>query len=323
MFSIKGNASGFVTIRGQKEFMKFEITIEGPPQAIEKISHLLARESFDPVNLSASHSCPAIFKSITLKETDPELLNRKLARIGSLITIVEQQTGLRDQLQIRVRNLGYAEPSCTSEDGPEPFKPVSSLTIHPWTPSYGGDFAPHTIILDPRHAFGTGKHPTTRLCLQILEGMAHGKSTRDTFPSWSVLDFGCGSGLLAMAAIRLGAKKALGVEIDGAAAETAKRNVQHNGLSESVRIRTGSWEQAAGLYDLILANLVPAVLFRTGFNIPSHLKRNGIAVVSGFGESLLQEMAVFFGKAGLAILQRFSLENWGALLMAHPFQNIP
>lgn len=303
--------------------MEFKITIEGPPQAIETMSHLLAHGPFNSVNVLSSKSYPTRLQTITLKEIDPELLNRKLTRIESFIAIVEQKTNSRDLLQIRVRNLGYSEPPCGSQDDPEPFNPIESLTIRPWTSSDQGEFATDAIILDPRHAFGTGKHPTTRLCLEILENMAREEHVGNPFSHWSVLDFGCGSGLLALAAVRLGAKEAMGVEIDAQSAEAAKRNVSLNSLSSRIQVRKGSWEAVRGNYDLILANLVPAVLFRTELNIPNHLKRYGIAVVSGFGESLLEEMGAFFSEAGLTILERFSLDTWGALLMGRSSQNIP
>ncbi|MBW2095084.1 MAG: 50S ribosomal protein L11 methyltransferase [Deltaproteobacteria bacterium] len=305
--------------------MEFEIVIEGVPQAIETLLHLLAEASFHPVKLSspASESYSPPLQTISLRETDPELLNRKLVRIASLIATVEQQSDSRDPLEIRVRNLGYCEPSCGSKGNPVPFKPVPSLTIRPWTSSLPGNLTPDTIILDPRHAFGTGKHPSTKLCLEILDSIAHGKWNGNTFACWNVLDFGCGTGLLAMAAVRLGAKQAVGIEIDAESAKAAKRNVSLNGLSEKIQIRKGAWEVVSENYDLILANLVPSVLFRTGLNIPKHLKSHGIAAVSGFGENLLEDMAAFFSEAGLTILERFSLKTWGALLMAPSPQSIP
>jgi ribosomal protein L11 methyltransferase len=100
--------------------------------------------------------------------------------------------------------------------------------------------------------------------------------------SAEVLDFGCGTGLLAIAALKMGAKKALGVEIDHQSAQTAIKNVELNGLSEEILIKEGSWEVVEGKYDLILANLVTAALFRAGKHISGHLKDHGKVVVSGF-----------------------------------------
>ena len=297
--------------------MEFEITIEGPSWAIETLSHLLADRVDNRIRVSSPESPSAPLQTITLKETDPEILDRQLVRIASLIATVEQKSKSSDSLEMRVRNLGYSEPPCGSESDSEPFKPIPSITIRPWTSSVPVDLTPDTIVLDPRHAFGTGKHPSTKLCLEILDSISPRILDEHSFARSRVLDFGCGTGLLAMAAVHLGAKQAVGIEIDNESAEAAKRNISLNRLADRIQIRKGSWDVVRENYDLILANLVPSVLFRTGENIPKHLKKRGIVVVSGFSEKLLGEMAAFFSEAGLIMLERFSLKTWGALLMTH------
>lgn len=131
-----------------------------------------------------------------------------------------------------------------------------------------------------------------------------------------VLDFGCGTGLLAIAAIKMGAKSALGVEIDGPSAEAAEGNVKLNHLSHTIKIKEGSWDAVQEKYDLIMANLVASVLIRTGKYLPDHLKDQGLAVVSGFGENQLNEMKQLFTRIGLIISQQFTLESWAALVLA-------
>jgi ribosomal protein L11 methyltransferase len=130
-----------------------------------------------------------------------------------------------------------------------------------------------------------------------------------------VLDFGCGTGVLAIAAVKMGAKKALGVEIDPKSVQTAKKNVEINGLTERILIKQGSWEVVEGKYDLILANLVAAALFRAGKYIPSYLKDDGKVVVSGFSTNQQGEIKEFFRKQGLVATDRSSLEDWGAMVL--------
>ena len=130
-----------------------------------------------------------------------------------------------------------------------------------------------------------------------------------------VLDFGCGTGLLAIAAVKMGAKKAVGVEIDKQSVETAKRNVELNMLSSKIAIREGSWEVVHEKYDLILANLVPSAILRTGGRIPYRLVNNGKVVLSGFGKNRCQEVERFFMKLGFITTHRSTLEGWSALLM--------
>ena len=107
----------------------------------------------------------------------------------------------------------------------EPFSPTPSITIQPWTPGLVQPTDPRTIILDPLHAFGTGKHPTTLLCLRIMNRLANDTSRTQAFKGAKVLDFGCGTGLLAIAAVKMGAQEAVGIEIDPPSVLAAKRNV--------------------------------------------------------------------------------------------------
>ena len=113
----------------------------------------------------------------------------------------------------------------------------------------------------------------------------------------------------------MGAKKAFGVEIDHQSAQTAIKNVELNGLSEEILIKEGSWEVVEGKYDLILANLVTAALFRAGKHIPGHLKDHGKVVISGFSCNQQKEMEEFLMKWGLVATDRSSLEGWSAMLL--------
>jgi SAM-dependent methyltransferase len=298
--------------------MEFEIAIEGPTEAIEELSRLLEGVTFHTRSVPPLEEDSLSSHSVCIRESSPESVDRKLLELSPLIDKIEAEGGHRNCLKMRVRNLGYSEPPSGSEHFLEPFNPIPSLTIQPWSFS-----APHAsnedvIILDPHNAFGTGKHPTTRLALEILADVARANHGELSFAQWSVLDFGCGTGILAMAAVRLGAKEALGVEIDPQSAKAALRNVRLNRLSQRIQVEQGSWDKVSGAYELILANVVPSVLFRMGDAIPAHLKQRGLAVVSGFGERLLEEMAQFFSGMGLIVLNRFSLEGWGGLLMTRP-----
>ncbi len=148
------------------------------------------------------------------------------------------------------------------------------------------------------------------LCLACLEELAP-----EDLQGARVLDFGCGTAVLALAAVRMGAREALGVERDPAAARAAQRNVSLNGLDSRVRVRTGSWEEVDGAYDLILANLVPAALLRTGDRMRHHLRGNGKVVISGFGRARMDEVEAFFSATGLLPVREMDLEGWGALVM--------
>lgn len=108
------------------------------------------------------------------------------------------------------------------------------------------------VILDPGLAFGTGTHPTTALCLQWLDGLNLAGKT--------VIDFGCGSGILAIAALKLGAERAIGIDIDPQAIQASRDNAQRNGVSERLALYLPNDQPAELLADVVVANILAGSL---------------------------------------------------------------
>ncbi len=285
--------------------MKIEIAVEGPCEAV---SALYRKLGCTPERLDFGVEEDPLRARMILVEED-DRVNQVLIDISE---IAERELRTADELEFRVRNLAYSEPSAWSESLREPFQPVPSLTIRPWDPSIGHSDDGHTILLDSNLAFGTGRHPTTVLCLKAIHDLSRGPWG---LSGRSVLDFGCGTALLAIAAVNWGASRCQAVEIDAEAAATARRNVALNGLSERIVVCHGSWEAVEGKADLLLANLVPSVLIRTGIEIPAHLNDDGRAVVSGFGQNQSQEMEDFFARLGLGTTECLEHEGWRAFVM--------
>ena len=291
--------------------MQFEITIEGPYGAISQLSHNL--HSFSPLikKIPGHNDKNRERGRIIIFESREERLDNKLLEISSIVNEAKRTFSLRSEFYMRVRNLAYSEPSSGSSQFIEPFNPTPSMTIQPWTPDLIQPTNSHTIVLDPNHAFGTGKHPTTLLCLRIMDLISNG-SRAQTLKGAKVLDFGCGTGLLAIAAVKMNAETAVGVEIDPPSVQAAKTNVDLNHLSGRVIIREGSWEKVHEKFDFIFANLVIAALLRTGTHIPDHLTQSGTAIISGFRENQMGEVKCFFENEGLTMSKEFTLEGWGA-----------
>jgi len=126
------------------------------------------------------------------------------------------------------------------------------------------------LVLDPGMAFGTGSHPTTRLCLEWLE--------RSVTPGLSVLDYGCGSGILAIASARLGAAEVVGVDIDEQAVIASRSNAERNGVS--VRFQD-SGRELNGQFDLVVANILANPLKVLAPAICGHVRRGGRLALSG------------------------------------------
>lgn len=146
------------------------------------------------------------------------------------------------------------------------------------------------LVLDPGMAFGTGSHPTTRLCLEWLE--------RETTPGASFLDYGCGSGILAIAGAKLGAGEVLGVDIDVQAVEAATRNAERNGVKARF---ADSAKEIPEQYDIVVANILSNPLKALAPAICSHVRPGGRLALSGIlaeqADDLIDAYAPYIGLA--------------------------
>ena len=147
------------------------------------------------------------------------------------------------------------------------------LLLHPsWepAPSKPGDVV---LTIDPENAFGSGDHETTRLVLQVLDQRVTGGER--------VLDVGCGSGVLSIAALRLGAASARATDIEEDAVVVAKRNAELNGVSASIQVSTQPLAEIDGVYDIVLANIETRVLVNMPKDLQARLAPAGVLILSG------------------------------------------
>ncbi len=167
------------------------------------------------------------------------------------------------------------------------------------------------IRLDPGMAFGTGLHPSTRGCLELLQEVG-------PMPP-RLLDVGCGSGILALAALRLGAGHADALDIDPLAVAATRANAEANGLAERVAVRHGSLggEAAEEPYPLVLANLVASVLVELAPALAARLAPDGSLVASGIIEARGDEVRAAFARAGLVVAAQRHDGEWLSLRAEH------
>ncbi len=173
------------------------------------------------------------------------------------------------------------------------------------------DYAPQpgevVLELDPGMAFGTGLHPTTRLCLEALE--------RYIRPGMRVLDVGTGSGILALAAARLGAASVLALDISSVAVEAAQANVRANGLEERITVRLGSLEESSNArYDLVVANIIARVIADLAPALVGALAPGGMLIASGIIEERLSLAEDALRAAGLAEIEQARDGDWVMLV---------
>ncbi|MDE5667305.1 MAG: 50S ribosomal protein L11 methyltransferase, partial [Clostridia bacterium] len=148
------------------------------------------------------------------------------------------------------------------------------------------------VKLDSNMAFGTGEHETTSMCLKLLQ--------RYLTPSSVCIDVGCGSGILGISAIKLGAKYAYLTDIDYVAVESAKHNSEINGVAEKVTVAHSNLLDDADIKgDIMLANITAEILCNLAPSIPKNLKAGGTLILSGIIESRLETVKTAFSEQGL------------------------
>jgi ribosomal protein L11 methyltransferase len=162
------------------------------------------------------------------------------------------------------------------------------------------------LVIDPKRAFGTGHHATTRLVIEWLEKRIRGGE--------SLIDIGTGTGILAMVALRLGAKSALAIDNDPAAVECAKENAEINGFGRGLELQAASFRNlGAGRFDVAVANLNGKTMPELCVMLPGILSFGGLACLSGLLPEDYDETASALRHGGLRVNARMEREQWLAL----------
>ena len=237
-----------------------------------------------------------------------------LSRIKCYLT--DDEAGQDSLRRIRAAygkvEVSFVQDSDWENNWREFYKPIEvgqRLVVVPeWEPIPAGGRIP--LRLDPGLIFGTGSHATTRLCLEALESYVN-QSSR-------VLDLGCGSGILGIGALVLGAKSCLGCDIDPKAPDVVRSNAALNGIGpERLQVCAGDILTDASLrrsfggnYDLVLSNIVSDVIIPLSRHVRSFLAPGGIWISSGIIEGRQNEVRAAIEQAGFTVLHHSSEDEW-------------
>ncbi len=239
-----------------------------------------------------------------------------LARAGDVGAAMQEIYACRNRAEGAI-DFGSLEESTREIEGDDwieiwkkHFRPIpfGRVTVVPeWIP-YEKREKEEVVLLDSNMAFGTGEHETTAMCIGFLQDTVKGGEI--------VLDVGCGSGILGIAAAKLGAGHCYLTDIDPIAVASARHNAEKNGVRELVTVtETDLVQNAAVSADIVVANITAEVLVRLAPAVPQCLKAGGALILSGIIESRLALVEEAFKGVGFQLKERRRQGDWYALLL--------
>ncbi len=164
------------------------------------------------------------------------------------------------------------------------------------------------LHIDPGAAFGTGTHATTSLCLKLLENYVD----KDI----EMLDIGCGSGILAIASVLLGAKKAIGVDIDAQSVKTARENAEINKISDKTEFIHGDLaNKVSGKYKVVCANIVADIIIRLFENVSDFMEETSVLIISGIIDLRKDDVLTKAQEFGFKVIREEYKDNWCAFVL--------
>lgn len=278
-----------------------ELTISVPFEYVEPVSYLFERYGYGLSVETRPGEC-AVLRSYL-----PSLSRQRLAHIEVGIKLA---ASVADLGELNIRPLDDGEDWRNSWKRHFTLLRVGQrLVIKPSWIDYAAQDGDVVVELDPGLAFGTGYHPTTYSCLEALEELVK--------PGNAVLDVGTGSGILTIAAARLGAARITAVDIDGHAVRAARKNFRRAGILERVNTDSGSIPGAATrgrIYDIAVANISARGISLVAPAIPELLAADGVFIASGIIVEQYDTAAAALAEAGLASAEIRQKEDWLTIL---------
>lgn len=292
-----------------------ELSTEVEPEAVESVAELFSSLGQGGVAVEEPLSADAEPGAIVIDPTRPVVVKTYLPEDGETEARVRRAeealwhlSQLRQVGPLRVGRLA-------EEDWAEAWKKFffvqrigERVIVKPSWREYQPEKDDVVLELDPGMAFGTGLHPTTRMCILACERLLR--------HDMRVLDLGTGSGILAIAAAKLGAASVLALDVDQVAVQVARENVAMNGLESRIQVIQGGIEQAASEegYDLVLANIIASVIADLAPELHAATAPGGALVVSGIIEEREGLVVEALNAAGMRIEETMAEGDWRAMV---------
>ncbi|GCE14080.1 50S ribosomal protein L11 methyltransferase [Tengunoibacter tsumagoiensis] len=297
-----------------------ELTVQVHPEAVESVSELLSTYTSDGIVIEEPYELSDDGQEYRILHGQPVIVHAYLPMDGKEEATKQQiAQGLWHFTSLGAHFVGELQTCVVNEeDWANAWKDYYHVThigkrlvIRPSWREYTPKDEEVVLTLDPGMAFGTGVHPTTRMCLEQVEQKVQ--------PGMRILDVGTGSGILALAAAKLGAASVYAIDNSSVAVESAQANAALNDLTDRIQVVLGILDEAeaertAGQYDLVLANIIAHIIGSIAPQLAQTLAPHGLLVVSGIIEARRPDAEGPLLEAGLELVEEVKIDDWLALV---------
>ena len=245
---------------------------------------------------------------VTIYVADNPQGMEELMQVRQILARLKAQDpdGKYGRLELEMKDVDEEDWSNAWKKYYHPVQVGEHLVVCPSWEAYDRQPDDVVLTLNPGMAFGTGTHDTTRLCMELLE--------KYITPQDTVLDVGCGSGILAITAALLGANKIIGCDIDEVAVKVAGENAALNGVQDRIAFHQGDLtSQVEGSFQIICANIVADVIIRLSEDAGRYLAKAGIFITSGIIDTREQDVLNALEQNGFQVIERRTSGGWVAL----------
>ena len=292
-----------------------EFSLKVPPEYVEPIAHVFHQYGEGGIVVE------------DLSEFNPDEGEKPSGEsdliVRTYVPVNEKIDAIRSKIQVAVKLINYLHPideliekilekkdwESKWKEYFHPIKVGKNIKIIPTWVEEQSSKDDIVIFLDPGMAFGTGHHPTTRMCIEILEEIILGNER--------VLDVGCGSGILSIAAVKLGVSEVVGFEVESDAVKVAKENCVINQVSEYVSVyerKISSSEVISSLFDIVVANISAKIIIELANLFSDLIPVKGRLILSGILNESASEVEIKLNSHGIFVDRIYSDGDWVAIL---------